>query len=89
MPTLIPIALASVLWLPSGFDGVSSSGNVPASSISAELPKSCPVRLMGYHAAARELGVDVGHLWRVVHGERQSKRLTARLRAANIQLGGK
>ena len=47
------------------------------------------MRRMSYNAAARELGVDVGHLWRVVHGERQSKRLTARLRAANIQLGGK
>ena len=36
--------------------------------------------------AAKELGVDVGHLWRVVKGERVSKRLCARLRAANIQL---
>ena len=47
------------------------------------------VRRMSYAAAARELGVDVGHLWRVVNGERESKRLIARLRAENIQLGGK
>lgn len=44
------------------------------------------VRRMSYAAAARELGVDVGHLWRVVNGERESKRLIARLRAENIQL---
>ena len=44
-----------------------------------------PVR-MSYRAAAQALGVDVGHLWRVVHGERVSKRLSARLRAENIQL---
>ena len=43
-------------------------------------------RRMSYRAAAKELGVDVGHLWRVVKGERVSKRLCARLRAANIQL---
>ncbi len=43
-------------------------------------------RRMSYRAAALELGVDVGHLWRVVHGERVSKRLSARLRAENIQL---
>ncbi len=43
-------------------------------------------RRMSYRAAAKELGVDVGHLWHVVKGERVSKRLCARLRAANIQL---
>ena len=41
---------------------------------------------MSYRAAASLLGVDVGHLWRVVHGERVSKRLSARLRAENIKL---
>lgn len=44
------------------------------------------VRRMSYRAASKVLGVDVGHLWRVVHGERVSKRLCARLRAENIQL---
>lgn len=44
------------------------------------------VRRMSYRAASKVLGVDVGHLWRVVHGERVSKRLCARLRAANIEL---
>lgn len=44
------------------------------------------VRRLSYRAAAAELGVDVGHLWRVVHGERVSKRLCARLRAENIKL---
>ena len=44
------------------------------------------VRRMSYRAAASLLGVDVGHLWRVVHGERVSKRLSARLRAENITL---
>ena len=43
-------------------------------------------RRMSYRAASKVLGVDVGHLWRVVHGERVSKRLCARLRAENIQL---
>ena len=43
-------------------------------------------RRMSYRAAADLLGVDVGHLWRVVHGERVSKRLCARLRAENIKL---
>ena len=44
------------------------------------------VRRMSYRAASKVLGVDVGHLWRVVHGERVSKRLCARLRAENIEL---
>ena len=44
------------------------------------------VRRMSYRAASKVLGVDVGHLWRVVHGERVSKRLCARLRSENIQL---
>lgn len=52
----------------------------------AKEKKKAKVRRMSYRAASKVLGVDVGHLWRVVHGERQSKRLCARLRSENIQL---
>lgn len=48
--------------------------------------KKKAVRRMSYRAAAKVLGVDVGHLWRVVNGERVSRRLCARLRSENIQL---
>ena len=44
------------------------------------------VRRLSYRAAAAELGVDVGHLWRVIHGERSSMRLMARLRDAGIKV---
>lgn len=52
----------------------------------AKEKKKAKVRRMSYRAASKVLGVDVGHLWRVVHGERVSKRLCARLRSENIQL---
>lgn len=46
------------------------------------------VRRMSYRAAARELGVDVGHLWHVLHGDRASKRLTQELRKRGIEVEG-
>lgn len=72
MISLIPLMIAG------GFDGVE-----PMIRIALEPTNG---RRMSYRAAASLLGVDVGHLWRVVHGERVSKRLSARLRAENIKL---
>ncbi len=43
-------------------------------------------RCMSYRAAAAKLGVDVGHLWRVVNGERVSKRLMVEMRKRGIKV---
>ena len=45
-------------------------------------------RLMSYRAAAAEVGVNVGHLWRVIHGERSSRRLMAELKKRGIEVKG-
>ena len=37
---------------------------------------------------AAELGVNVGHLWRVIHGERSSMRLMAELKKRGIEVKG-
>lgn len=92
-PILIPLAILG------GMDGVEP---LRASVPLCEKPRRCAAleevsklaekygrrqpRRMSYRAASKVLGVDVGHLWRVVHGERVSKRLCARLRAENIEL---
>ena len=72
MISLIPLMIAG------GFDGVEPMIRIALAPTNGSR--------MSYAAAARVLGVDVGHLWRVVHGERESKRLCARLRAENIKL---
>lgn len=46
------------------------------------------VRRMSYRAAAKELGVDVGHLWHVIHGDRVSKRINTELRKRGIEVEG-
>lgn len=46
--------------------------------------KMMPV-FKGATAVARELKVSKTHLWMVMHGRRQSKRLTARLAKLGIQ----
>lgn len=46
------------------------------------------VRRLSYRAAAAEVGVDVGHLWRVIHGERSSRRLMAELWKRGIEVKG-
>lgn len=46
------------------------------------------VRPMSYRAAAKELGVDVGHLWHVINGDRVSKRLVTELRKRGIEVKG-
>ena len=46
------------------------------------------VRRMSYRAAAKELGVDVGHLWHVIHGDRVSKRINTELRERGIEVKG-
>ena len=70
------VSLLIPLMIAGGFDGVEPLEPLP----------NVPPRRMSYRAASKVLGVDVGHLWRVVHGERVSKRLCARLRAENIEL---
>ncbi len=45
-------------------------------------------RRMSYRAAAKELGVDVGHLWHVINGDRVSKRITTELRKRGIEVKG-
>ena len=45
-------------------------------------------RRMSYRAAAKELGVDVGHLWHVINGDRVSARLTAELQKRGIKVKG-
>lgn len=46
--------------------------------------KSSP-RLIGAVALAKELGVTRAHLYKVVTGERQSRRLTAELKRRGIK----
>lgn len=46
------------------------------------------VRQLSYRAAAAEVGVNVGHLWRVIHGERSSMRLMAELKKRGIEVKG-
>ena len=48
-------------------------------------------RLTNASALARELGVTREHLWRVVTGRRESRRLAAQLRKRGIKVakGGK
>lgn len=46
------------------------------------------VRRLSYRAAAAEVGVNVGHLWRVIHGERSSRRLMAELKKRGIEVKG-
>lgn len=48
-------------------------------------------RIMNASALARELGVTREHLWRVVSGRRESRRLSAALRkrGINVAKGGK
>ena len=43
-------------------------------------------RLMNASALARELGVGREHLWKVVTGRRESRRLAAELRARGIKV---
>ena len=76
------VSLLIPLMIAGGFDGVEPLRD---SATPRETWGAQP-RRMSYRAASKVLGVDVGHLWRVVHGERVSKRLCARLRAANIEL---
>lgn len=45
-------------------------------------------RRLSYRAAAKELGVDIGHLWHVVNGDRVSKRLMAEMRKRGIEVKG-
>ena len=80
------VSLLIPLMIAGGFDGVEPlrDSATPRETLAAQ-PRQ-KVRRMSYRAASKVLGVDVGHLWRVVHGERVSKRLCARLRAANIEL---
>jgi hypothetical protein len=44
--------------------------------------------VLSYRAAAAELGVNVGHLWRVIHGERSSMRLMSELKKRGIEVKG-
>ncbi len=46
------------------------------------------VRRLSFRAAAKELGVDVGHLWHVIHGDRVSKRINTELRKRGIEVKG-
>lgn len=46
------------------------------------------VRRLSYRAAAAELGVDVGHLWHVIHGDRVSKRIHRELLKRGIEVKG-
>ena len=46
------------------------------------------VRRLSYRAAAAELGVDVGHLWHVIHGDRVSKRIHRELQKRGIEVKG-
>lgn len=43
-------------------------------------------RLTGVEAEAKRLGVSKGHLWLVVKGKRQSKRLMKLVRIHDIQI---
>ena len=43
-------------------------------------------RLTGVEAEAKRLGVSKGHLWMVVKGVRQSKRLMTRVRIHDIAI---
>ena len=43
-------------------------------------------RMMNASALARELGVTREHLWRVVTGRRESRRLAAQLRKRGIKV---
>ena len=43
-------------------------------------------RMMNASALARELGVTREHLWRVVTGRRESRRLAAQLRQRGIKV---
>ena len=46
------------------------------------------VRRLSFRAAAKELGVDVGHLWHVIHGDRVSNRINTELRKRGIEVKG-
>ena len=46
------------------------------------------VRRLSFRAAAKELGVDVGHLWHVIHGDRVSRRIDNELRKRGIEVKG-
>ena len=46
-------------------------------------------RRMSYRAAAKELGVDVGHLWHVINGDRVSRRIEREMRKRRIVIAGK
>lgn len=46
-------------------------------------------RITNASALARELGVTREHLWRVVTGRRESRRLAAKLRKRGIKVEGK
>ena len=46
------------------------------------------VRRVSFSAATQELGVDVGHLWHVIHGDRVSKRINTELRKRGIEVKG-
>jgi len=76
------VSLLIPLMIAGGFDGVEPlrPSAPPRETLAAQ-----PLR-MSYRAAAKVLGVDVGHLWRVVHGKRVSARLTAELKRRGIQV---
>ena len=83
MKKLILMPLVMPLMLPSGFDGVEPFVVMPEIKTVS--------RLTNASALARELGVTREHLWRVVTGRRESRRLAAQLRQRGVKVakGGK
>ena len=48
--------------------------------------KSKSKEKVNYRALARELERSASHIWRVMHGERASRRLAAELKARGIRI---
>ena len=88
MNSLMLMPLVMPLMLPGGFDGVEPYSASPRLCVrnTTGARNTSTTGMPGVRALARELGRSPSHVCRVLRGERQSKRLMARIRAAGIKV---